>query len=546
MLDTSKSYPEQLVAALRIVEREEMLDEDWAHKKEETGFAPPDRPKNWRIKCMEAIKKIVTETIYGCRVEERNMDEKWFSKHLGNICSRSKQDLEIVKKLCEPCFPPFYKIFDFYVSNTHVVLSDYLKQLIDQNQLKEQEFYILLSWQDTYKSEYFMGSPMLNYDTSKLPDLLDDTYYSSVLNSHIDYTKRTTSLWLNRAMETNYNDWINNKKPLNIDGQFESNLPNDLNTMLIQQLDLINYANDDRFEVATLKLLVGQLEAFTDLLRNKINEFKVLHYKNQDNLKNNFTIRMVATSNDCFRLKDYFLYMRDKYDKTIDDDDIGTMNDQYHMLGNKIMKVGEHCLDIIIEDMQMCLDEHYFKILLTREWLTNDNVSKTIIETSQDYMQELFHLRDEGVVTLLYRWHNRIKVEYMKGFLQNLGIMSKLNVLKKLTFNDPNEKILFCNKIKKEVLMFENWFKSQIPQSDNKYVVDFDVLTIMSDIIKEEDYDFIGVPIGELIKKHPDFTNDMLYALICLRGDISKKDYKEVKFNNILLLVKDTILIAFI
>jgi hypothetical protein len=75
-------------------------------------------------------------------------------------------------------------------------------------------------------------------------------------------------------------------------------------------------------------------------------------------------------------------------------------------------------MDIIIEDMIKCLDEQYFKILLSREWLTNDKIITTIIETSKDYMNDLVHLREENQIGILVKWHNRIKVEYMKGFLQ--------------------------------------------------------------------------------------------------------------------------------
>jgi hypothetical protein len=75
-------------------------------------------------------------------------------------------------------------------------------------------------------------------------------------------------------------------------------------------------------------------------------------------------------------------------------------------------------LDIINEDMVKCLDENYFKVLLSREWLTNDKIIYTIIETSSDYMIDLTHLRPENLLEMLIKWHNRIKAEYMKGFLQ--------------------------------------------------------------------------------------------------------------------------------
>ena len=75
--------------------------------------------------------------------------------------------------------------------------------------------------------------------------------------------------------------------------------------------------------------------------------------------------------------------------------------------------------------MVKCLDDQYFKILLSREWLTNDKIITTIIETSSDYMNDLVHLRPENQLTILIKWHNRIKAEYMKGFLQKYFVEFK-------------------------------------------------------------------------------------------------------------------------
>ncbi len=54
------------------------------------------------------------------------------------------------------------------------------------------------------------------------------------------------------------------------------------------------------------------------------------------------------------------------------------------------------------------------------------------------------------------------------------------------------------------------------------------MLTLFTKIVRAEDVDFIGVEIGALIKKCPDTTSDMLFALLSLRGDISKADFKDV------------------
>lgn len=242
MLEMSKSYPEKLVSALRIIEREEILDDEWNRKREEAGdvgFFPKDRPKNWRQECKNTIKQMIEQKIHGLRIEEREQDEAWFSKHLGNICAHVVGDLEIIKSACEPCFPPNFKVLHFCLGILHQVLSEYFKNLLDSDQLKEKEFYLLLSWLDTYKSENFLGSPILQLNIKNVPPLLDHRYFMRILEHHIDYTKNLVSMWFSNAMEKNVKEWLVCTSPFTIEGNFESSLPNDINSMLFQQLQLI-------------------------------------------------------------------------------------------------------------------------------------------------------------------------------------------------------------------------------------------------------------------------------------------------------------------
>ena len=522
MIEVSKSYPEKLVTALRIIEREELLDEEWQKKKDETGFAPKDRPKRWRQTCQNTIRQIIENKIHGLRIEERETDESWFSKHLGNVTACIVPDVAVVKKLCAPCFPPTFRVFDYFIRVIHEILSEYFKNLIDSNQLKGQEFYILLSWLNTYRSEYFMGYPPLEIDVSKLPPLLEDSYFERALFEHTEFSKKRITSWFQNTLEKNVTDWTECIEPTLIEGNFESSLTNDLNTMIVQQIELVIHVNDERFSKETLKYLINQLNVFVDMLKEKIVEFKVNHFKNTSILKNNFLVRQITISNDCLRLKECLLNIRNKYDKFMDKDEVGGPNDLYENLGVKISQVSSLCLDVIIEDMFTCLDDQYFKVLLSKEWLTNDNIVNTIIETSNDYMADLTHLRPESLNEVLFKWHNRIKVEYMKGFFQNLS-----TVLRKCQFADSEERKLFGTKMNREILYYEKWFKSMILNIGSNASFDFSILTLMTKIIRTEDVDYIGVEIGALIKKCPDLTAEMLFALLSLRGDITKNDFRD-------------------
>lgn len=177
--------------------------------------------------------------------------------------------MEIIKKLCEPCFPSSYRLFEHSVNSVHDLVGIYLKSLLDENSLKGQEFFILLSWLDTYKSDYFMGNPKLNLDVTKLPDLLDAKYYQRALSAHIDSAGGKMAFWFQNAMDKNFNEWHStNFQPMVFNECYESNMPNDINTMLIQQLDLNNYANDDRFSKEILKMVISQLHNFIEILKS--------------------------------------------------------------------------------------------------------------------------------------------------------------------------------------------------------------------------------------------------------------------------------------
>lgn len=146
-------------------------------------------------------------------------------------------------------------------------MSTYLKSLLDENSLNEKEMFILLSWLETYKSDYFMGSPKLKINVNMLPELIDSTYYQKALNSYFDNASVTMAKWFQNLMDKNFAEWLS-AEPVMAD-EYESNMSIDVSTMLTQQLDLISYVNDDRFARDTLKLINKKLNNFVEIYKSK-------------------------------------------------------------------------------------------------------------------------------------------------------------------------------------------------------------------------------------------------------------------------------------
>lgn len=138
--------------------------------------------------------------------------------------------------------------------------------------------------------------------------------------------------------------------------------------------------------------------------------------------------------------------------------------------------------------------------------------------------------------------------------LEKISLTMATRLLRKYNLSDQNERDLLWNKLNKEIIKLENWFKQMIsPLTTEKVnmqidwyiimrwlkiiiiiffvakdLIDFSPVTVMGRIIKSEDVDFLGVEIGSLVKKCPNITTDMLFAILSMRGDISKSDYKDV------------------
>ena len=55
-LSNAKEQPSVLVSALRLIERETLIDQEMERRKTYSGYIPPGRPKGWRDSILELLK----------------------------------------------------------------------------------------------------------------------------------------------------------------------------------------------------------------------------------------------------------------------------------------------------------------------------------------------------------------------------------------------------------------------------------------------------------------------------------------------------------
>jgi hypothetical protein len=81
-----------------------------------------------------------------------------------------------------------------------------------------------------------MGHSSLEIDTSRLPDILDDESYQKALDGFLDFANKLINKLFNNALEKNFNEWQANVPPIQIEGYFESIMPNDIGAILNQKV----------------------------------------------------------------------------------------------------------------------------------------------------------------------------------------------------------------------------------------------------------------------------------------------------------------------
>lgn len=142
--------PQKLVSALRIIEREERIDQYYVDRlNTNDNFMPPGRPRKWRQKLFEVLNNTVTQRVEGNQLEDRTTNKHWLAVYL-EVCRKVVvDDLKVVKKGLSDCFPPDYRIYDRYIHMYHSAISKRLREIASE-ELEKNELVQLLSWVQSY------------------------------------------------------------------------------------------------------------------------------------------------------------------------------------------------------------------------------------------------------------------------------------------------------------------------------------------------------------------------------------------------------------
>lgn len=295
----SGSGPQELVSCIRIVEREERIDNYYIEKKNRgNAFMPPGRPRQWRKKTFEVLEKTVWSRVEGNQLEDRSLNKAWLARYL-EVCRKVIVDDLQLARAAVPCFPPDYQIYDRFVHMYHNCVCKRLREIASE-QMEKSELVQLLSWIQIYGGEELLGNRRLQINTAALLDdvpVLSRSTLNSLYDSFIEMTRNDMKNWLDKTLSAEKDDWNKHVRPDEDNfGYFYSSLPNIMFGML---RDTVTLAKEISVEVipSVINLTIEEFFVFANKYKDAFTAYRNKYFENRSNFRE-FTSTMIAIANN--------------------------------------------------------------------------------------------------------------------------------------------------------------------------------------------------------------------------------------------------------
>lgn len=508
-LNTVRKEPMVIVTVLRIIEREEHADVFALQRQKQSGFLPPGRPKKWKELAFDVLRKSVDQRIEGTLVNERSDNKMWLVTYLELCRQLILEDLQVVKTLCVPCFPPKYDIFDKFVNMYHSSLSANLEEIIS-NGLEGNEYVTIISWvTNTYSGVELMKHPELNIDIAKVGLLLKTSIIHDLQTKYLDYIKSNYKEWMLKTLDTEKNDWYTGAShEVCPDGCFHTAAPVIIFQMIDQNLQVTKTISEHLTHKALL-LSIDSVSLYGMSYKEAVVEFKKKHFEDRSKVPF-FTHCIITVLNNCLQFIELALEMKQHYWSS---DFKDQSSSAYEKLVKTFQNLRDEAAQFLLEEAFLDLDSH-FQELITSKWLTSFISIETICVTLEDYFQDYIHLKPKNFEYIILEAEDIIVRRYIMAILQ-----------KKLNFKTYNDRRAAADKMTNEVERLKSFFERVAPlvSSDNS---PFDSVVKLSEVLKSEDSDILSLDLHTLVNEYPDITEDQLIRLLSLRGDLSKSEIR--------------------
>ncbi|KAI1904554.1 hypothetical protein AGOR_G00006830 [Albula goreensis] len=366
--------PTPFVSAVRIVEREEALDQALLEERAAGSPRPlpPGRPRGWRDRFFQVMEEVACARVRS--VSYRHTRGPGLASHLAALQHGIMGDINTVRHLLEHCVPPHYHLARAYLQACHRCLQAHLSQVCSWD-LESGEIFTVLNWiLHVYNSSDMMGDAELVsvIGSEELGPLISQEGLDHLQNKYVHSVQNSVSEWMQKALEVELTDWHRDQEPdIDHQGFYHTSLPTII-TQMLEENARVALMISDSLRNQTIQMGLYEMESFLNRFREALVEFGKEHRR--DRSSNKFYLHyLLAAISNCIVLKTSIESLQQQQSSCPVGRFFRTPPGPLTALHRAVKKACRLVVDELKQELQPVLLR-----LLSRAWLSNEEVTQTL------------------------------------------------------------------------------------------------------------------------------------------------------------------------
>ncbi|KAL0968258.1 hypothetical protein UPYG_G00264400 [Umbra pygmaea] len=521
-LALAQQNPTPFVSAVRIVEREEALDQAMLEDRGDAGGngrpLPPGRPRCWRQRFFHVLEDAVTARFRS--VSFLHSRGPGLAGHLSALQHCIMGDLATVRHLLEHCVPPHYHLTRAYLSACHRCLQSHLGQ-VSGWELESGEIFAVLNWVlHIYNSSEMMGHPGLvdEMESEGLGPLISQESLEQLQNKYVHSVRKSVSEWMHKALEVELTDWQRDQEPdTDHEGFYLTSLPTII-TQMLEENARVALMISESLRDQTIQMGLYELENILNRFREALVEFGKEHRRNQSTNKNKFYLHyLLASISNCIILKTSTETLQQQLSSRCASRFSRTPPGPLAALDRAVRRACRLAMDQLLLELQPFLQG-----LLSRSWLSHEDV--TVAPKLCVVLERHFEL---------YRRVRPPCQQRLQEECQWLTVVEYVRVLmqKRLVCRNSDERCQLAHRMALDAQYLRDFFQGLVESEDPLHkesedplhkVNPMDLLPVLADFIRLKDPSMLTLEVSGLVAKYPDISEEHVSVLLDVRGDVSR------------------------